>query len=272
MRKLADRIVHARKFEYVLTVLIIGSAALLGIGTSEDLLARYILLIVLIFLLTLAALILEVLLKMFALSPRIDRYFRDGWNAFDFLVIASLIISLVAFPEVGAYGLLIILVRLLRLLQGLSTVQDLRLILSTLIRSIPSAGHIVVLLGIVIYGYAIIGHRNFGEHDPEHWGNLGVSVLSMFQIMTLDDWVNVMGTAIELQPLAWVYFISFIIISAYIVTNLFIAIVIRNLDEARQERARPLETPASREELLRELRSTRQAFQRLEERLQHLPD
>ena len=74
------------------------------------------------------------------------------------------------------------------------------------------------------------------------------------------------------MPLAWVYFVSFVIISAYIVTNLFIAIVIRNLDEARQERLRPLETPPSREELLRELRSTQQALRRLEERIQQFPD
>ena len=73
------------------------------------------------------------------------------------------------------------------------------------------------------------------------------------------------------MPLTWVYFVSFVIISAYIATNLFIAIVIRNLDEARQERLLPLETPTFTEELLRELRSTQQALRRLEERMQQFP-
>ena len=217
-------------------------------------------------------LVLEALLKMFALSPRVDWYFRDGWNAFDVLAISCLIISIVAVSSVADYLVLTILVRLLRLLQGLSTVQELRLILAALIRSIPSVGHVVVLLGIVLYGYAFAGYQNFGEHDPAHWGNLGVSVLSLFQTVTLDDCATIMGTAIELEPLAWVDFVSFVIISAYIVTNLFIAIVIRNLGEARQERLRPLETPTFREELLRELRSTQQALRRLEERLQQFPD
>ena len=198
---------------------------------------------------------MEALLKMFALSPRVDRYFRDGWNAFDVLAISCLIISIVAVSSVADCLILTILVRLLRLLQGLSTVQELRLILAALIRSIPSVGHVVVLLGIVLYGYAFDGQQNFEEYGPAHWGNLGVSVLSLFQIV----------------PLTWVYFVSFVIISAYIVTNLFIAIVIRNLDEARQERLLSLETPTFTEELLRELRSTQQALRRLEERMQQFP-
>ncbi len=272
MRGLANRIVHARTFEYLLVVLIIGAGVLLGIDTSGDVLDRYLILVGSFVLLTLAVLVLEVLLKMFALFPRVDRYFRNGWNVFDFLVISFIIGSAAVYPDIADYGLLIILVRLLRLLQGLSTVQDLRLILSTMLRSIPSAAHIMVLMGMVLYGYAYVGQLNFGEHDPAQWGNLGVSVLSLFQIMTLDDWTKIMGTAVELSPFAWAYFVSFVIISAYIATNLFIAIVIKNMDEATQERRRPLETPPSREELLRELRSTQQSLLRLEERLQKLPD
>ena len=163
-------------------------------------------------------------------------------------------------------------VRLLRLLRGLSTVQDLQLILSTLFRSLPGLGHIVVLMGIVLYSFALVGYFTFGEHDPARWGNLGVAVSSLFQILTLDDWVVIMQPAVELEPLAWVYFVSFIIVSAFIVVNLFIAIVIKNLDEAMQEHPRSLKAPASREEILRELRSTQQVLHRLEERLQQLPE
>ena len=279
MRRLADRIVHARKFEYLLVVLIAGSAVLLGVATSEHLVDRYVLWMALFWILTLLVLVLEVLLKMFALSPRVDRYFRDGWNAFDFLTISFLIISIATVSPSSSvdytdYGILIMLLRLMRLLGSLSTVQELRLILSTLIRSIPSVGHIVVLLGIILYVYGLVGYSIFREHDPVHWGNLGVAVLSLFQIMTMDDWVIIMHTAIELEPMAWVFFISFVIISAFIVANLFVAVVIKNLEEVMQgrRRPRPLETPASREETLRELRSARQALDRLEERLQQFPD
>ena len=280
MRELAHRIVHARRFEYLLVFLILGSAILQGvaisvlpeeIGTSDQPLDWFHYLIFtfkMFWLLTVAVLVLEALLKMIALSPRIDRYFRNGWNAFDFLAIGFLIISIAADLFLASYGLLLISMRLLRLLRGLSTVQDLQLILSTLFRSLPGLGHIVVLMGIVLYSFALVGYYIFGEHDPENWGSLGVSILSLFQMMTLDDWAKIMQPAVELEPLAWVYFVSFIIVSAFFVVNLFIAIVIKNWDEAMQEHPRPLKAPASREEILRELRSTQQALQRLEEQLQ----
>ena len=272
MRGLAHRIVHARWFEYFLTVLIIGTSVSQGIASSDYLFERYIIWIGFFVILLLGALVLEVLLKMFALSPRAYRYFRNGWNVFDFLTISFMIIALAVFPSAADYGPFILLVRLLRLLRGLSTVQELRVILSTLFRSIPSLGHIVVLLGVIVYVYALIGNGSFGEHDPEHWGNLGVSVSSLFQIVTLDDWATKMHAATEIYPWAWIYFFSFVLISAFVVTNVFIAIVIKNLDEDRQERLRTLAAPASKEEILRELRSTQQALRRLEERLQVYPD
>lgn len=180
-----------------------------------------------------------------------------------------MLITLLVWPALTINVMLVLLVRLLRLLRGLSTVRELRVILVALIRSIPSMGHIVVLLGIILYAYGIVGYHNFGEHDPAHWGNLGVSILSLFQIMTMDDWGNIMNAVNSAEPMAWVYFTSFVIISAYIVANLFVAVVVRNLAEVIQERwrPRPLETPASTEESLRELRSARQTLDRLEERL-----
>ena len=277
MRELAHRIVYARKFEYLLVVLIIGTSVLQGMSTIGYLEDRYLsgwnlVWQALLILLLLGALVLEVLLKMFALSPRFYRYFRDGWNVFDFLTISFWIIAIAATESAAPYGGIILLVRVLRILRGLSTVHELSMILSTLFRSIPSLGHIVVLLGIIVYVYALVGNWSFGEHDPEHWGHLGVSIWSLFQIVTLDDWITIMRTASEVEPLAWIYFLSFVIISAFVVTNVFIAVVIRNLDDDRQERLRTLEAPASREEILRELRSTQQALRRIEERLQVFPD
>ena len=173
MRGLAHRIVHARKFDYLLVVLICVNAIMQGLRLSLDTQPDWLLYLTGSFwVLMLVVLVLEVLLKMFALSPRIDRYFRDSWNAFDFLVISSLIVSMVVFESIASHELLILLVCLLRLLRGLSTVRELHLILATLLRSIPSMGHIALLLGIVLYSYAIVGFKNFGEHDPAHWGSL----------------------------------------------------------------------------------------------------
>ena len=263
MRGSANRIVHARKFEYLLVVLISVSAITHGVTLSLDLDAYPDWLLILLgsfWFLVMVVLVLEVLLKMFALSPRAYQYFRDGWNVFDFLAISFLIISIATDSYVATYGIPIISVRLVRLLRGLSTVRELRLVLSTLFRSVLSMGHIVVLLGIVLYSYALVGLVSFGEHDPEHWGGLGVTVLSLLKLVTLDEWAQVISPIIKVEPLAWLYFVSFVIFTAYIVTNLFIAVVIRNLEEATHAGPQPLETPASREEILRELRSTQQVL------------
>ena len=275
MRGLAHRIVHARRFEYLIVVLIIGSAALLGIGTSEYLYDRYEVWLGSFLFLTLAVLALEVLLKIFALSPRVYRYFRDGWNTFDFLTISFflIIIFFIDLPvPVLRYGTFLLLVRLLRLLRGLSTLQEMHIILSTLFRSIPSLAHIAVLLSIIVYVYALVGYWSFGEHDPAHWGDLGVSALSLFQIVTLDGWSEIMHTTSEATSLAWVYFVSFVIISAFVVANVFIAIVVKNLEEDTQVFLRTLKAPASKNEIIQELRSTQQALRRLEERLQRFSD
>ena len=158
--------------------------------------------------------------------------------------------------------------RLLRLLQGFTTIKALRLILTTMFRSLPDMAHILILLSTIIYLFAISGHNILGEHDPARWGSLGDSVLSLFQVVTLDGWSNIMQTALEVAPLAWVYFVSFVIVTAFIGANLFIAVVVSTMDEAKRERLQALEVPTSREELLQELRTTQQSLRRVEEALQ----
>ena len=118
-----------------------------------------------------------------------------------------------------------------------------------------------------MYIYAIMGYHLFHENDPENWGNLGISLLTLFNIITLEGWTEVMYAAMEVHRLAWLYFVSFVIVGTFVVINLFIAIIINNLDEAKLERLREIEAPVSREELVREIRATQDALQRLEARM-----
>ena len=145
--------------------------------------------------------------------------------------------------------------------------QDLRLIVAALVRSIPSVIHVMLLMSIVVYIYAIMGYHLFHEHDPENWRSLGISVLTLFNIITLEGWTLVMYKAMEAHPWAWLYFVSFIIAGTFVVINLFVAIIINNLEEAKADRLRELAVPPSRDELLREIRATQAALQRLEKRL-----
>ena len=256
------KIVNAPGFEYAIIAIIIGNAVLLGMETSSRLNERYGDLMHIGNNIALGIFIIEALMKMFALTPRPHRYFKDGWNVFDFLII---VFSLI--PATGNFAMIARLARLLRALRLISTIKELRLIVAALVRSIPSVGHVIMLMSIIVYIYAIIGFQLFHQHDPESWGNLGAALLTLFNIITLEGWTEVMSSAMDLHGWAWIYFVSFVIIATFVVVNLFIAIIINNLDEAKSERLSELQQPASREEILRELRATQESLRRLEKRL-----
>ena len=260
--RFSDRLVNAPAFEWGIIAVIIINAILLGMETSPALNDRYGDWMHTGNWIALGIFILEALLKMIALAPRMDRYFRDGWNIFDFSVIVFALI-----PATGEFAMIARLARLLRALRLISTIKELRLIVAALVRSIPSVFHVIMLMSIIVYIYAIIGHQLFHEHDPTNWGNLGVCVLTLFNMITLEGWTEIMVTAMELHDWAWVYFVTYIVIATFVVINLFIAIIINNLDEAKLERLQELQEPATQEEILRELRSTQEALQRLEARL-----
>ena len=259
---LSRRITEAPTFDAAIVSIIILNAVLLGVGTSPEVDQAFGNWIDIGHHITLAIFIVEAILKMTAASPRVAGYFRDGWNVFDFLVIVFALI-----PATGQFAMIVRLARLLRVLRLVSTIKDLRLIVTALISSIPSVGHVMLLMSIVVYIYAIIGYHLFGEHDPENWRDLGRSLLTLFNIITLEGWTDIMFKAMEMNELSWIYFVSFVVIGTFVVFNLFIAIIINNLDEAKLERLRDLERPVSRDELLSEIRATQDALQRLERRI-----
>ena len=256
------RMVDANRFEYLIIGIILLNAALLGLGTSPAIERDYGSWLHLGNNVILGIFVLEALLKLAARWPRPQRYFTDGWNVFDFTVVVLALI-----PATGEFAIVTRLFRLLRVVRLISTIRDLRLIVAALVRSIPSVGHVLILMSIVVYIYAIMGYHLFHSHDPDNWRNLGTALLTLFNILTLEGWTEVMDSAMEAYPWAWVYFVSFVVLGTFVVINMFIAIIINNLDEAKSERLRDLEGPASREELLREIRATQATLQRLELRI-----
>ena len=260
--QLTQRIVGARIFEYAIIVLILASGALLGLATSPSIADRYGDALMRGNQIILGVFIVEAALKMTALAPQPQRYFRDGWNVFDFAIIVFALI-----PATGSFAMVARLGRLLRVLRLISAIKELRLIVGALVRSIPSVANIMMLMSIVVYIYGIVGYHLFHEADPTHWRTLGISLLSLFRIITLEDWTDIMYAAMEHHGLAWLYFVSFVVGGTFVVVNLFIAVVINNLDKAKTDQLRALQEPVSQEELLRELRTTQETLRRLEDRL-----
>ncbi|MDT3777351.1 ion transporter [Nitrospira sp. MA-1] len=263
MKDRAKQIVHAPWFEYGIIAFILINGVILGLETSSALVEQYGVLMHVGNHVILGIFILEALIKMIAVAPQIDRYFRDGWNIFDFSVI---VFSLI--PATGEFAMIARLARLLRVVRLISTIPELRLIVSTLVRSIPSMIHVMTLMGVIFYVYAIMGYQLFHEHDPTHWRSLGISLLTLFRVVTLEDWTDVMYTAMDFHYLSWIYFVSFVVLGTFVVINLFIAVVINNLDEAKAERLAELQGPVTQKEILKDLRETQIALKRLEERLE----
>ena len=259
----ASRLVNSAWFEYFIIAVILLNGIILGLETSDTVDRLYGDWLRLGNEAALWVFIVEAALKMLALSPRFYRYFQDGWNIFDFLVIVFALV-----PATGQFAMIARLARLLRVVRLISAIRDLRLIVAALVRAIPSVGHVIMLMSIVVYIYAIMGYHLFHELDPARWGNLGLSVLTLFNIMTLDGWTQVMNSAMRHYPWAWMYFVSFVVVGTFVVINMFIAIIINSLDDAKRERLSELEGPVSRDQLLNELRAAREALSRLERRLE----
>jgi voltage-gated sodium channel len=262
MKAFARRIVEARWFEPAMIGLILFNGVLIGLETSKEFMAAYDGWLHLGNDIILAIFIVEAALKLTVVAPRFSLYFGNGWNLFDFTII---VLSLL--PATEEFALVARLIRVLRVLRLVSAMPQLRLIVATLVRSVPSMGHVVTLMSIIFYIYAVTGYHLFHEHDPEHWGTLGASLLTLFGIVTLEGWVQVMETALELHAWSWVYFVSFVLIGTFVMLNLFIAVVINNLEASKAEELEELRDPVTHDEVLRELKRTRDALDSLQSRL-----
>src|SRR5688500_8794590 len=248
MKAFARSIVEARWFEPAMIALILFNALLIGLETNKAFVERYDGWLSVGNDIILAIFIIEVVLKLAAVAPRFGLYFGNGWNLFDFTVV---LLSLI--PATEEYALVARLVRVLRVLRLISAVPQLRLIIATLVRSIPSMGHVILLMSVIFYIYAVTGFHLFSEVDEEHWGSLGAALLTLFQMVTLEGWVEVMGATLDAQPFAWLYFVSFILVGTFVVLNLFIAVVINNLEQSKIEQLEEITEPTTHDEVIEEL-------------------
>ncbi|MBK6406963.1 MAG: ion transporter [Holophagales bacterium] len=230
MVDLCRRIASSRRFQNAILVVIIANAILIGLETSPTLWERYGGLFDALNFAVQVVFVAEMAVRLLAQAPRVHRFFLDGWNVFDFTIVA---LSLL--PVAGPFATVARLARLLRALRVVSALPELRLIVATMLRSIPSLANVVALLGLILYVYAVVGVHLFGGADPGHWGTLPRAGLTLFEILTLEGWVDLMDASLAATPWAWVYYVSFVVLAVFVVINLFIAIVINNLETAKRE-------------------------------------
>ena len=208
----------------VITGVIIFNAIILGLETSKTAMANYGTLIKALDTICLTIFVAELLAKLLAHGTR---FFRSGWNIFDFVIIA---ISLV--PAGQGFSAMRAL-RILRVLRVISVAPSLRRVVEGLITAMPGMGSVFMLMGLIFYIGAVIATKLFSENFPEWFGSLGASAYTLFQIMTLESWsMGIVRPVMEVYPLAWAFFLPFILVTTFAVVNLLVGLVVNSMQDA----------------------------------------
>ena len=177
-------------------------------------------------------------------------FFKNGWNVFDTLVVA---ISLIPVDD-AEMALLARLVRIFRVLRMVSVIPELRILINSLLKALPQLGYVVLLMFIIFYIYAAIGSHLFDSINPQLWGNIAISMLTLFRVMTFEDWTDVQYETMEVYPLSWIFYITFIFFTAFAFLNMVIGIVVSVMEEEHALLKQQTSNEPTTAQLLQEIR------------------
>jgi voltage-gated sodium channel len=241
-------------FGNAIMAVILFNAVLLGMETSPTLMTQWGGIIVALDRICLGIFVIEILLKLLAYG---GRFFRSGWNLFDFAIVG---VSLVP----GAQTLTVLrALRVLRLLRVISVAPRLRRVVEGFVTALPGMGSVFLLMAIIFYIGAVMATKLFAGSFPEWFGDLGRSAYSLFQIMTLESWsMGIVRPVMEVYPYAWAFFVPFIMVTTFAVVNLLVGLIVNSMQEAHGAEE-VQKTDAYRDEVLSRLRTIEA---RLEER------
>ncbi len=217
MHKLQSIIESSRFQNFIITVIVINAIAI-GLETSRGAMEAIGGLLLFLDQAALAIFVAEILAKLLVYRLR---FFREGWNVFDFLIVG------VTLAPVGEGASVLRALRILRALRLVSVVPSMRKVVNALLKAIPGMMSVLALLLLVFYVAAVMSTKLFGGAFPEWFGSVGASFYTLFQVMTLESWsMGIVRPVMEVYPQAWLFFIVFILLTTFAVLNLFIAIVV----------------------------------------------
>ena len=209
-----------RIFQFTVVAIIILNAILIG-ATTYDLDPLFLDTIHLLDYAITIFFVIEILIRFIGEKNKTD-FFKSGWNIFDTIIVA---ISLIPIPNNSSY-LVLRLLRIFRVLRLISVIPELKKIIEAILESIRRVFFVSLLLFIILYIYATMGSILFADDDPSRWGDLGISLITLFQVLTLSSWETVMLPMQAIYWWAWVYFFSFIVVCVITILNLVIAILV----------------------------------------------
>ena len=222
------RITDSDAFNFAILGVILANAAVLALETYESIERDWGDVLELLNEVFLWIFVAELLLRFLAVGANPAKFFRSGWNVFDFVVVAA------AFtPGLRENATLLRLARLLRVVRVFRLLPDLRVFVVAVGRSLPAVGTLAIMTGIVLFLYGMVGWVLFNDQDPAHFGDIGEAMLTMFVGLTLENLPDNIERGREITDWALPFWISFALLAAFLLFNLFIGIVINSLEEAR---------------------------------------
>ncbi len=228
MAAACKRVADSSRFQIFIFGVILANAAVLGLETYESIERDAGAALALVNNVCLAIFVIEIAIRIVAHGRRPQDYFKSGWNVFDFVIIGGAFL-----PGLSGNATALRLLRLLRIVRVVSLFPDLRFLIRGMAASLPPIASMAMLTGLLIYIYGILGWLFFADTDPAHWGDVGEAMLSLFVILTLESWPDIMGEVIDDHPWAWIYFISYVLTASFLLINMVIAILINSLEEVK---------------------------------------
>jgi voltage-gated sodium channel len=251
-----QEVLESALFQRSIMILIAINAITLGLETSDSMMNLIGPQLLFFDNVVLSIFVIELVAKLFVYRTR---FHKDPWNIFDLIVVTVALL-----PATGSLSVLRSL-RILRVLRLISAVPSMRRIVGALLEVIPGISSIIGLLSLVFYVFAVMATKLFGGEFPEWFGTIGASAYSLFQVMTLESWsMSIVRPVMEVYPLAWAFFIPFILITTFTVLNLFIGIVVDAMQrqhergDADTQQAIAEESRNERAEMLAEIRRLRE--------------
>lgn len=226
-----QNVLHWKYTQRIITFVILLNAAVLGLLTNKGLSAEETLLLEIIDKCCLLVFVVELIAKLLAYRRN---FWSDGWNIFDFVVVVSSIIFISSNVSV------IRAFRIFRLLKALAEFPELQVLVSAMLKAIPSMTWALLLLFIIFYIFAVFGSTLYGDAFPELFGDIGDSIFTLFQVMTFESWATAVARPImEVHPYAWVFFLVFILLTSITLLNVMVGIVVEavaQISEANRQK------------------------------------
>lgn len=245
------------RWDKFITGLIILNAVVLGLETSNDVMARFGGVIDTVDDIIIVIFVVEIALRLFAFGRD---FWRDPWSIFDFIVV-----GIALMPETGNLSVLRAL-RVIRALRLISSVDSMRRVVNGLVQAVPGMGAVIMLLMLIFYVFSVMGTKLYGDTVPELFGTLGASAYSLLQVMTLEGWnTEIVNPIMEKHPYALAFFLPFIVISSFAILNLFIGIIVESMQREAEVDAYAAKRKAEEymEDIIEELRVLRAEVQEL---------